>query len=67
MMFYLAKEDRLANRIIKQDGALKALVQLLDSENDAINSSAAAALANITYWASEPVPRYSHLRILAAV
>ena len=67
VMFYLAKEDRLANRIIKQDGALKALVQLLDSENDAINSSAAAALANITYWASEPVPRYSHLRILAAV
>eukprot|EP00277_Geminigera_cryophila_P000035 CAMPEP_0179420926 /NCGR_PEP_ID=MMETSP0799-20121207/9458_1 /TAXON_ID=46947 /ORGANISM="Geminigera cryophila, Strain CCMP2564" /LENGTH=253 /DNA_ID=CAMNT_0021194629 /DNA_START=15 /DNA_END=776 /DNA_ORIENTATION=+ len=67
VMFYMAKEDHLANRIVKQDGALRSLVQLLDSENDSINSSAAAALANITYWSSEPVPRYSHLRVLAAV
>ena len=67
LMFHMAKDATLANRILRQDGAVKALVGLLDSESAAVNSSAAAALANITYWSTDPVARYTHVKVLCAV
>uniref|UniRef100_A0A6U2BNC7 Armadillo repeat-containing protein 8 n=2 Tax=Hemiselmis andersenii TaxID=464988 RepID=A0A6U2BNC7_HEMAN len=67
LMFYMAKVCPLANRIVRQDGALKSLVQLLDCADQGANTSAAAALANISYWSTEPIPRYSQLRVICAL
>mmetsp|Transcript_10389 Transcript_10389/g.24452 ORF Transcript_10389/g.24452 Transcript_10389/m.24452 type:complete len:560 (-) Transcript_10389:248-1927(-) len=67
LIFHMAQNQKLANRVIVQDGAIAALVHLLDSPMESASASAAAALANISYWSTEPAPRLSHFKILCAL
>jgi len=67
LVFYMAKEERFANSLLKEQGAIKALTGLLDSEQEEASSRAAAALANISYWSNITSTFYSHLRVQVAL
>eukprot|EP00960_Hanusia_phi_P038325 753382-Hanusia_phi.AAC.4 len=83
LVFYMAKEERFANksvraavhrdrvtrfrRLLKEQGVIKSLTGLLDSEHDEVGSRAAAALANISYWSNANTTYYSNLRVQVAL
>lgn len=62
-----SKCAELADRLIVQEGALRALSNLLDSEDEDCASLAAGALANMSYWSHEGVRRLSRFQVYCAV
>eukprot|EP00287_Rhodomonas_sp_CCMP768_P007772 CAMPEP_0196728040 /NCGR_PEP_ID=MMETSP1091-20130531/8861_1 /TAXON_ID=302021 /ORGANISM="Rhodomonas sp., Strain CCMP768" /LENGTH=381 /DNA_ID=CAMNT_0042070739 /DNA_START=1 /DNA_END=1146 /DNA_ORIENTATION=+ len=67
ILLNLSKNGPMADRVMQQDGALRALSVLLDSDNEACASLAAAALANISYWSTEGPRLMARLQVLCAV
>ena len=55
------------SRIRRQEGALRALTNLLDSPDENCANTAAAALANVSYWSDEGVRRLSRFHIYCAL
>ncbi len=57
----------MADRVMQQEGAVRALVAMLDSADETCSSLAAAALANVSYWSAEGPRLMARFQILFAV
>jgi len=50
-----------------QEGSIRSIINLLDSEEDELPATAAAVLANMSYWSSNGVGRVHRFQIFCAL